>query len=209
VDLTITKTAHGKTAKPESEVIHTNKKHPFLTVEKGFLPVGQMKLGMHVVEADGRVGVITGWKIVPGVKVMYNLEVQQDHTYAVGVGQWVVHNCDPYDVVPYRPSSAPLENHHGILDKWAAENIPGYESRASDNPTIALTSVDHAATKAVYRAWLFERTGRAVGGVVDWQQVSAREIYDLSERMFDAANVPQEARETYYQAFNRYIYRGR
>jgi hypothetical protein len=24
---------------------------------------------------------------------MYNLEVAQDHTFTVGVGQWVVHNC--------------------------------------------------------------------------------------------------------------------
>jgi hypothetical protein len=75
VDLTITHTIHSKGAKPTSEVIHTNKKHPFLTVEKGFLPVAQIKLGMHVVEANGQVGVISGWKVVPGVKVMYNLEV--------------------------------------------------------------------------------------------------------------------------------------
>jgi RHS repeat-associated protein len=93
VDLTITHVTHAKGAKPVSEVIHTNKKHPFLTVEKGFLPVGQIKLGMHVVEADGQAGVISGWKVVPGVKVMYNLEVAQDHTFVVGVGMWVVHNC--------------------------------------------------------------------------------------------------------------------
>jgi RHS repeat-associated protein len=102
VDLTITKTAHGKTAKPESEVIHTNKRHPFLTVEKGFLPVGQMKMGMHVVEANGGVGMITGWKVVPGVKTMYNLEVQQNHTYTVGMGQWVVHNCGDDTTTLYR-----------------------------------------------------------------------------------------------------------
>ncbi|MDQ2886971.1 MAG: polymorphic toxin-type HINT domain-containing protein [Chloroflexota bacterium] len=96
VDLTITSThaSHGKASKTTQEVIHTNKKHPFLTVEKGFLPVGHITLGMHVVEADGQVGVITGWKVVPGVKTMYNLEVAQDHTFTVGAGQWVVHNCD-------------------------------------------------------------------------------------------------------------------
>jgi hypothetical protein len=76
-----------------SEVIHTNKKHPFFTEEQGFLPVGQLKLGMHVLRADGRYGVITGYKLVPGAKTMYNLEVAQDHTFTVGVGQWVVHNC--------------------------------------------------------------------------------------------------------------------
>lgn len=48
---------------------------------------------MHVQRADGTIGVITGWKLVPGSTVMYNLEVAQDHTFTVGDGQWVVHNC--------------------------------------------------------------------------------------------------------------------
>jgi len=43
-----------------SDVLYTNKKHPFLTKEKGFVPVGQLKPGMHVLLADGRVGVIMG-----------------------------------------------------------------------------------------------------------------------------------------------------
>ncbi len=48
---------------------------------------------MHILRADGRVGVVTGWKVVSGTRAMYNLEVAQDHTFAVGAGQWVVHNC--------------------------------------------------------------------------------------------------------------------
>ena len=82
----------------------------------------------------------------------------------------------------------------------------GYQSRASNSPTIALTPEQHAATKAVYREWLFEKTGKKVGGKVDWTNVSPREIQALSERMFDAAQVPTNARENYYNAFNRYIY---
>lgn len=54
--------------------------------------MSQITLGMHILRADGRVGVVTGWKVVAGTKVMYNLEVAQDHTFAVGVGMWVVHN---------------------------------------------------------------------------------------------------------------------
>jgi hypothetical protein len=95
VDLTLTTCVpaqHDKLVKT-SEVIHTNKKHPFLTEEKGFVPVGQIKLGMHVLRANGTYGVVTGWKVVPGTQVMYNLEVAQDHTFTVGMGQWVVHNC--------------------------------------------------------------------------------------------------------------------
>ena len=102
VDLTltfITADNHDKVAFSTSETIHTNKKHPFLTKEKGFLPVGQITLGMHVLRADGQWGLVTGWKVVPGTKVMYNLEVAQDHTFTVGSGEWVVHNCaSPIDV---------------------------------------------------------------------------------------------------------------
>jgi len=43
---------------------------------------------------------------------------------------------------------------------------------------------------------------------VSWEQVSAREIFNLSERMFDAAKVPLEARDSCYRRFNQYIYSG-
>jgi hypothetical protein len=98
VDLTLTtveRVQHGRGVIRQSEVIHTNKKHPFLTKEKGFLPVGQIKLGMHVLQADGQWGIVTGWKVVAGSMTMYNLTVAQDHTFTVGVGQWVVHNTGP------------------------------------------------------------------------------------------------------------------
>lgn len=101
VDLTITTikpAQQGEAATKTSEVIHTNQEHPFFTLERGFLSVSQLKVGMHVLRADGGVGVITGWKRVPGVKTMYNLEVAHDHTFTVGTGQWVVHNtCNPTD----------------------------------------------------------------------------------------------------------------
>jgi hypothetical protein len=69
-----------------------------------------------------------------------------------------------YDTVPYRPSNAPLENHHGIPDVWAKNNVPGYVSRAADNPTMVLSEGNHAAANEVYRGWLTEMTGRPVGG---------------------------------------------
>jgi hypothetical protein len=116
-------------------------------------------------------------------------------------------NVKVYDVVPYRPSNSPLENHHGVLDVWAKHNIPNYVSRGADTPTIALTKEQHDATKMVYREWLYEKTGKKVGGKVDWKSVSPQEVQQLTERMFDAANVPQSARRDYYRAFHQYIYR--
>lgn len=41
---------------------------------------------------------------------------------------------------------------------------------------------------------------------MDWKTVSPQEIQSLSERMFDAANVPMSARRNYYSEFNKYIY---
>ena len=108
VDLTLTTqtaASKGKSAHQSSETVHTNKKHPFLTAEKGFVPVAQLKLRMHIVEASGRVGDVTGWESVPGVQTMYNLEVTQDHTYTVGVGQWVVHNSGSCTTTLYRAVS--------------------------------------------------------------------------------------------------------
>ncbi|MGB8346061.1 MAG: RHS repeat-associated core domain-containing protein, partial [Ktedonobacteraceae bacterium] len=49
VNLTLTTKTHAPhsiVSTATSEVIHTNKKHPFFTEEKGFLPVAQLKLGM-------------------------------------------------------------------------------------------------------------------------------------------------------------------
>ncbi len=101
VDLTITtttKSQHGKPITLKSEVVHTTSEHPFLTTENGFVPAGKVKTGMHILRADGSVGVITNERAVHGTKVMYNLEVAQDHTFTVGDGQWVVHNeCSEQD----------------------------------------------------------------------------------------------------------------
>ena len=111
-----------------------------------------------------------------------------------------------FDIVEYGHKTPGLENHHGVLDVWATHNIDGYKSRASKSTTIALTSEQHAATKAVYRNWLYEKTGKKVGGKVDWTSMPPEEIQALSEAMFDAANVPMSARNDYYREFNKYIY---
>ncbi|WIT26847.1 hypothetical protein [Bacillus phage SPbetaL1] len=113
----------------------------------------------------------------------------------------------PFDVVDYRPSNSPLENHHGVMDVWAKHNVPNYVSRGSNTPTVALTKEQHNATKKVYREWLYEKTGKKVGGKVNWKEVTPREIQELTEKMFDAANVPKEARQQYYNAFNQYNFR--
>ncbi|PEJ72830.1 hypothetical protein CN888_16475 [Bacillus wiedmannii] len=136
-----------------------------------------------------------------GVKIVDKLhdlkkvgDVKKATSGSAGVAKGTGKTTEPYDVVPYRPSNSPLENHHGVMDVWAKHNVPDYVSRGANTPTIALTKEQHNATKAVYRQWLFEKTGKKVGGKVDWKSVSPKEIQELTEKMFDAANVPRLAR---------------
>jgi RHS repeat-associated protein len=117
-------------------------------------------------------------------------------------------SVQPYDIVTYGTKQSGLEMHHGILDVWASHNVPGYVSRASHNPAIALSTDEHSATKKAYRDWLEEKTGKRVGGVIDWSKISKAEIKKLSERMFDEAKVPKAVRKNYYAAFNKYLKKG-
>jgi RHS repeat-associated protein len=202
----------------ESKPIETTPEHPFyvrmhkardsLTGDDDgeWRASGALQVGDEVLSASGQWQKVVSIERQAKNEQVYNFAVEDNHNYFVGGKGQLVHNVCEFDIVKYRPSSAGLENHHGVLDIWSAKNIPGYISRASGSITMALSAANHSATKAVYREWLFERTGKYVGGVVNWQQVGPREIFNLSERMFNAANVPAYARQAYYSAFNRYIY---
>ena len=121
----------------------------------------------------------------------------------------IANEAKSFDVVKYGDRAAGFENHHGVLDVWAKHNIPGYVSRDPASTSMRLTAGtagEHAATKEIYRDWLFDKTGKKVGGKVDWTTVSPQEIQSLSEKMMDAAKVPEAARRSYYQEFHKYIY---
>ncbi len=80
-----------------AETVHTTAKHPWLTVEQGWMTAGRLHVGEQVVRLDGTTATVTALRVVPGAATMYNLEVSQVHTFAVGFGQYVVHNCDGAD----------------------------------------------------------------------------------------------------------------
>jgi RHS repeat-associated protein len=84
--------AHGSQA-PPTETVHTTTEHPFLTAELGWVNAQDLKPGEHVRRLDGSLGVVVAVTATPGQAVRYNLTVAQDHTFVVGQGQWVVHNC--------------------------------------------------------------------------------------------------------------------
>lgn len=139
--------AQGKTSQ-QKEIIHTSRRHPFLTKEQGFSPVSQLKPGMHVLEADDGYGVIARIALAPGTLWMYNLTVAQNHTYAVGSAQWIVHNCaltaglnsdDPGSINGFSDILDAHYKAHGAENGTNATSPDGYNQKAIDfikgNPT--------------------------------------------------------------------------
>lgn len=59
---------------------------------------GSLELGEPVRLLDGRTAVVAATRVVPGAAAMWDLAVSQVHTFAVGAGGYVVHNCNSNEV---------------------------------------------------------------------------------------------------------------
>ncbi len=86
-----------------TETIHTTANHPWLTADRGWVVAGALRSGEVVVTLDGQRGVVVTTQAVAGHAAMDTLTVAEDHTYAVGSGQWVVHNVGPIFTNPDLP----------------------------------------------------------------------------------------------------------
>jgi hypothetical protein len=76
-----------------TEGVYTTTNHPWLTADHGWLPAGFLHVGEPVRRADGGIATVVAIQVVPGVAAMWDLTVSHVHTFAVGVGEYVVHNC--------------------------------------------------------------------------------------------------------------------
>jgi hypothetical protein len=137
--------------------------------------------------------------------------------YAYRNSAWVIGGtpnpqdpCDPKDtpefrLAPYRPSVTKYNNHHAIYDAWAKVNVPGYRSRAKDNPTVRMPAANHAQAHQAAQQWLEDR------GLTnfDIKNLSIEQIFELSEVMFDAAGVPFDIRGAFYDSIFEYFETGR
>ncbi|MFN8444518.1 MAG: polymorphic toxin-type HINT domain-containing protein [Caldilineaceae bacterium] len=86
-----------------TETLETTAEHPFyvvegnqwlpLTVNGRWVEVGELQVGDDVLQADGTTGEVRSVRVVMVTQQMYNVTVDQAHTFFVGRGQWLVHNC--------------------------------------------------------------------------------------------------------------------
>jgi hypothetical protein len=76
----------------DGEWIETTPEHPFYVEGKGWTFAKDLKSGDQIRQADGTSeSVWLKWEIQK-YQEMYNLTVDEAHTYFVGEGQWLVHN---------------------------------------------------------------------------------------------------------------------
>ena len=60
------------------------------TTERGWVNAADLKVGDHIRDLDDSAGEITAVERVIRTQPMYNLTVDQAHTFFVGSGQWLV-----------------------------------------------------------------------------------------------------------------------
>jgi hypothetical protein len=68
-------------------------KHSTFLTHEGWVEAGSLTIGDQILSLDGTFGDVESISISNDPQVMYNLTVDISHTFAVGEGQWVVHNC--------------------------------------------------------------------------------------------------------------------
>jgi len=77
----------------DGEKIGTTPHHRFLTIEEGWVDAEDLIPGEHVPSVRGAMGLVSAIRWDAGGATMYDLTVASVHTFAVGAGGWVVHNC--------------------------------------------------------------------------------------------------------------------
>ena len=77
----------------DGETVETTPDHRFLT-DHGWVEAGALWPGTRIQRLDGSYGMVEGFRTEIRPVVMWDLTVQGVHTFAVGEGEWVVHNKD-------------------------------------------------------------------------------------------------------------------
>jgi hypothetical protein len=80
------------------------------------------------------------------------------------------------------------------------ENFPGYNPDKA--PAVLMPKPKHNLTRGVYNRWRAEMR-REMGGTFDWARVTEADMRTLSDRMFEAAEVPREMQTAYWAWFER------
>ncbi len=78
----------------DGETIDTTPWHPFYTEEQGWVDAGALQVGEHVLRVNGSYGTVEVVDTQSRSQTMYNLTVENAHTFYVGNDHWLVHNAN-------------------------------------------------------------------------------------------------------------------
>jgi hypothetical protein len=95
---------------PANETILTTTNHPWLTADHGWILASFLRLGEPVQRVDGGTAIVVAVTAEPGAASMWDLTVSNVHTFAVGSGAFVVHNC-PDEVRRYEGKKPEYQVH--------------------------------------------------------------------------------------------------
>ncbi|MBB6100028.1 hypothetical protein HNR42_003493 [Deinobacterium chartae] len=93
---------------------------------------GYLEVGDKIKQADGTTGVVKYVNTVSETRTMYNLEVQEAHTFFVGTQGWLVHNGgngSSAPIVLYRAVSEAEYNNIVRTGKFSTRYGMGYEGK--------------------------------------------------------------------------------
>lgn len=125
----------------DGETIYTTPEHPFYTDEGEWKNAEDIYAGEKIRSSDGSYGTVTSTHVVRDAnQPMYNLTVDEAHTFFVGEGEWLVHNRCQQPTIVYeaeleRGVDYPLQ---GVSERTArrmhnrAANRHLYEALQSD-----------------------------------------------------------------------------
>jgi RHS repeat-associated protein len=100
-------------------VLTTTPDHPFYTLDRGWIEAGDLWAGAHVKTPNG-VQIVTGIQSEPFNGILWDLTIADAHTYFVGRGELLVHNCVIPPRIPANPADAP-----GPDWVWKGSGPPG------------------------------------------------------------------------------------
>jgi hypothetical protein len=86
------------------------------------------------------------------------------------------------------------------MSAWMRANFVGYDEKLA--PAVLMPEANHRATFGVYNSWRAEMR-QEMGGAFSWGRVPEASMRNLSERMFDVANVPSATRKQYWDWYER------
>jgi hypothetical protein len=115
----------------DGEIVQTTPEHPFYIADGEWINAADLQVGDQIRNLEGEHGTVERVTVITQTETMYNLTVDEAHTFFVGDGAWLVHNCADIlleaidDLVRVRHYSKKIEQIQDLMEIRAyLENGP-------------------------------------------------------------------------------------